>query len=64
MEKRMVSTRISQLGMATSPEEARAMSPMETPNPMYDPTMKISPCAKLKSMRMLYTMEYPSAIRA
>jgi hypothetical protein len=31
---------------------------------MYAPTMKMSPCAKLKSMRMLYTMDYPSAIRA
>jgi len=40
------------------------MRPMDTPKPMYDPTMKMSPCAKLKSMRMLYTMEYPSAIRA
>ncbi len=64
MEKRMVRTRISQLGMARTPQEAKAMSDIETPKPMYEPTMKISPWAKLKSMRMLYTMEYPSAIRA
>ncbi len=61
---RMVITRISQLGIARIPDEVSASNPKETPTPMYAPTMKMSPCAKLKSMRMLYTMDYPSAIRA
>jgi hypothetical protein len=57
MEKRMVRMRMSQPGrgmpvMATNPSRAVA-----TPKPMYEPTMKTSPWAKLNSIRMLYTME-------
>ena len=57
MVKMIVRMRISQPGrgipvMATNPSRAVA-----TPNPIYEPTIKISPWAKLNSIRMEYTME-------
>ena len=53
MERKMVNTKISQLGRTTYPIEVSTRSPLDTPKPIYAPTINMSPWAKLKSIRML-----------
>ncbi len=54
MDIRIVSTRISHPGSRAAPlVPTRASRAVETPRPIYAPTMKMSPWAKLNSMRML-----------
>jgi len=42
----------------------KAINSVAIPKPIYVPTIKISPWAKLKSIRTPYTIEYPMDITA
>jgi hypothetical protein len=64
MAARMVSTNTNQPGITSEVNANKASSAVAIKKPIYAPTMKTSPCAKLNNNNTPYTMEYPRAIKA